>query len=88
MNDATFDTDALRVERRQVAGIVFPASTGRPARSASSGMPSTNCSSRMSVSRCSGRQGATVKPQLPMTTVVTPCHGDGLADGSQNSWQS
>ena len=42
----------------------------------------------MSVSRCSGRHGATVKPQLPMTTVVTPCHGDGLADGSQKSWQS
>ena len=27
-------------------------------------------------SRCAGRVGATPKPQLPMTTVVTPCHGD------------
>src|SRR5215470_7002956 len=46
-------------------------------------MPSTNWSRRIRVSRCSGRHGATVKPQLPITTVVTPCHGDGLADGSQ-----
>ena len=42
----------------------------------------------MSVSRSRSRQGAIVKPQFPMTIVVTPCHGDGLADGSQNSWQS
>ena len=42
----------------------------------------------MSVSRSSGRQGAIVKPQLPVTTVVTPCHGDGVANGSQKSWQS
>jgi len=42
----------------------------------------------MSVSRSASRQGAMVKPQLPMTTVVTPCHGEGLACGSQKSWQS
>ena len=29
------------------------------------------------MSRCSGRVGATPKPQLPMTTVVTPCQHDG-----------
>ena len=29
-----------------------------------------------------------VKPQFPITTLVTPCHDDGLAVGSQNSWQS
>ena len=32
--------------------------------------------------------GASVKPQLPPNTVVTPCSGDGLAVGSQNSCAS
>ena len=35
-------------------------------------MPSTRSSMRMIRSRCSGRQGATVKPQLPITTLVIP----------------
>ena len=35
-----------------------------------------------------GRQGAMVKPQLPMTTVVTPRDDDGVANGSQVSWAS
>jgi hypothetical protein len=59
-----------------------------PARSVSIGIPSTNRRSCMSVSRSASRHGAIVKPQFPMTTVVTPCQGDGLADGSQKSWQS
>jgi hypothetical protein len=29
-----------------------------------------------------------VKPQLPMTTVVTPSAADGVANGSQVSWAS
>jgi len=29
-----------------------------------------------------------VKPQLPMTTVVTPSAVDGVANGSQVSWAS
>ncbi len=37
----------------------------------------------MRTSRASGRQGATPTPQLPMTTVVTPCHDDGVTSGSQ-----
>ena len=36
----------------------------------------------------SGFDGASVKPQLPVTTVVTPCHDDGDADGSKWSWAS
>ena len=32
-------------------------------------------------SRCCGRQGAMVKPQLPITTVVTPSAADGVANG-------
>ena len=35
-----------------------------------------------------GPAGASEKPQLPPTTVVTPCSGEGLAVGSQNSWAS
>ena len=39
-------------------------------------------------SRFWGRQGAMVKPQLPMTTVVTPSDVDGVAKGSQVSCAS
>ena len=35
-----------------------------------------------------GRTGAKVTPQLPRTTVVTPCQHEELAAGSQNSWAS
>ena len=37
----------------------------------------------MTRSRSAGRQGAMVNPQLPMTIVVTPRAGEGLAIGSQ-----
>ncbi len=32
--------------------------------------------------------GAKPTPQLPMTTVVTPCQGEGLRVGSQLAWPS
>jgi hypothetical protein len=32
--------------------------------------------------------GASVKPQFPPITVVTPCNDDGLARGSHISWAS
>ncbi len=35
-----------------------------------------------------GRVGATEKPQLPMTTVVTPCQGEQLTRLSQMIWAS
>ena len=34
-----------------------------------------------SSTRCSGRVGAMPKPQLPVTTVVTPCQDDGVSVG-------
>src|SRR6184192_748276 len=47
-----------------------------------------NCGFTIAPCRSADRQGAIVNPQLPVTTVVTPCHGDGVANGSQKSWQS
>ncbi len=55
---------------------------------ASSDMPSTCVRLRMITSRCCGRQGAMVKPQLPITTVVTPSAVDGVAKGSHVSCAS
>ncbi len=55
---------------------------------ASSDMPSTYSSIFISVSRSCGRHGASVKPQLPVTMVVTPCHDVHDALGSQVSWAS
>ena len=38
--------------------------------------------------RCSGRHGAIENPQLPATTLVTPCQDEGVSAGSQNTWAS
>ena len=35
-----------------------------------------------------GRTGAKPTPQLPITTVVTPCHDDGVTCLSQQTWPS
>ncbi len=51
-------------------------------------MPSTRLSMESSQPRSSGRLGASVKPQLPVSSVVTPCHEAGDAVGSQSSWAS
>ena len=59
-----------------------------PARSASSDMPSTWVRLRMMRSRSAGRHGAMVKPQLPITAVVTPSAGEGDTHGSQVSCAS
>jgi hypothetical protein len=42
-------------------------------------MSSTPSISFTSMSRCPGRQGAKPTPQLPIITVVTPFHDDGLS---------
>ena len=42
----------------------------------------------MTRSRMSGRTGATPTPQLPNSTVVTPCSGEQVTSGSQASWAS
>jgi hypothetical protein len=54
-----------------------------PARSASIDMPSTCVRLRIVRSRSAGRHGAIVKPQLPITAVVTPSAVDGEQVGSQ-----
>ncbi len=59
-----------------------------PARIASSDMPSTWVRFLTMRSRCAGWQGAIVKPQLPITTVVTPRAVEGVAYGSQVSCAS
>ena len=42
----------------------------------------------MARSRSSGRHGANPKPQLPITTLVTPCQPDMVHHGSQKTWLS
>jgi hypothetical protein len=51
-------------------------------------MPSTRAIIRDRYPESSGPAGASENPQLPPNTVVTPCRGDGLAAGSQDSWAS
>jgi len=46
-------------------------------------MPSTLASIFNSHAKSSGWAGANVNPQLPVITVVTPCHDDGDAVGSK-----
>ena len=59
-----------------------------PRCSTSNDMPSTCVRLRIVSSRSCGRHGAMVKPQLPITAVVTPSAGEGRAYGSQVSWAS
>ena len=53
-----------------------------PAAIASVGMSSTADRQRAYHSRSSGLQGASAKPQLPITTEVTPCQHEQLPIGS------
>jgi hypothetical protein len=59
-----------------------------PAAIASVGMSSTADRQRAYQSRSSGLQGASAKPQLLMTTEVTPCQHEQLPSGSQATWAS
>ena len=59
-----------------------------PSASAVPGMSSTPSMSWISHSRSEARAGAKPTPQLPITTVVTPCHPDGETSGSQVAWPS
>jgi hypothetical protein len=59
-----------------------------PARRTSSDMPSTCVRLRITRSRSPARQGAMVKPQLPITALVTPSAGLGASSGSQVIWAS
>ena len=59
-----------------------------PSASAVPGMSSTPSISWMSQARSVSRAGANPTPQLPMTTVVTPCQPEGDTSGSQVAWPS
>ena len=59
-----------------------------PSASAAPGMSSTPSIRPMSHSWRSGETGAKPTPQLPMTTVVTPCQEEGVRSGSQVAWPS
>jgi hypothetical protein len=84
---ATLGTTPAAPSRRGT-GDTSRSPSRRPPRSASSDIPSTCVSARSVRSRSAGRHGAIVKPQLPMTTVVTPSAVDGVANGSHVSWAS
>src|SRR6202022_2370092 len=52
-----------------------------PASIASVGMSSTAVRQRANHSRSAGLHGASAKPQLPITTLVTPCQHEQLRSG-------
>ena len=63
-------------------------SHGMPARIVFSGTASLRERLSIARSRSSGLHGAKPKPQLPITTLVTPCQPDIVHHGSQNTWLS
>ena len=63
-------------------------SQSMPSWSAVPGMSSTPSISSMRKPSAPGRTGAKPTPQLPITTVVTPCQLDGVSSGSQVTWPS
>ena len=52
------------------------------------GMSSTPSISSIRRSWSAGRTGANPTPQLPLTTVVTPCHADGIIRSPHDAWPS
>ena len=65
-----------------------PPANVAPTASVSGGMPSTRLSILSIQGTSAGRAGKSENPQLPVITVVTPCHDDGDAVGSQCSCAS
>ena len=61
---------------------------GNPADKDGPGMSSTPSIRPISQSWRSGVAGANPTPQLPITTVETPCHSDGVICSSQATWPS
>src|ERR1700687_1605235 len=57
-----------------------------PASLASAEMSSARWRLRMTRLLSALAQGARVKPQLPMTTLVMPCQQDEVPSGSQKTW--
>ena len=77
-NDSTASRYSGKVSQRQ----------SMPAIIASLGMSSTASRHSANHSLASGLHGASAKPQLPITTVVTPCQHEQLPSGSQATWAS
>ena len=73
------DVDVVRAARRARRGTRRSSASFHesPSCSAAPGMSSTPSISSISRSWSAGCTGAKPTPQLPMTTVVTPCHDDG-----------
>ena len=86
-SDITFTPFGIRSMLSRNSGNVSQ-SQGMPARIVFSGTASLR--DRLSIARSwsSSRQGAKPKPQLPMTTLVTPCQPDIVHHGSQKIWLS
>ena len=63
-------------------------SHGMPARIVFSGTASLRDRLNIARSWSSGLHGANPNPQLPITTLVTPCQPDIVHHGSQNTWLS
>ncbi len=59
-----------------------------PSASAVPGMSSTPSINLIRYSWLPGRTGAKPTPQLPITTVVTPCQHEGVSSESQVTWPS
>jgi len=59
-----------------------------PASIASAAMSSARSRLRTTRWRSGLPHGASVKPQLPITTVVTPCQHEQVPMGSQKIWAS
>ena len=81
--------DGLRqaVDGLQVLRERLPAPLDADA-SAAGSMSSARSRLRTTSARASSRTGARVKPQLPMTAVVTPCQHEFAPCGSQKTWAS
>ncbi len=87
MNAATLSRLGRSSRARRYSGNVSKHQS-MPASRASIDMPSTFSSVRTTMSRCSGRVGAIPKPQLPITTLVTPCQLDGVRSPSHSTCAS
>jgi len=61
---------------------------GSTALSERTGRSSTQQNVASMASRCSGRSGASVRPQLPISAVVTPCQTEDVQSRSQNGCAS
>ena len=78
----------LRAARKSRYSGKLSQAHGTPSVSTTSGRSSIPSISLTSRSRSPGRHGANPTPQLPISTVVTPCPEDGASRLSQLTWPS